>query len=74
MEKTCQTCVWRAMSYAGNRNRRYLAGKCDLTGQRVSSLLSACLLYRSEQDRIETQSVKDESWRSGASLPLAVPK
>lgn len=69
MTKTCQSCVWRAMPYIAGRNRRALAGKCGLTGRRVTSLMAACSQYRSEQDGVEEQLIKNEARRTGPSLP-----
>jgi len=72
MERTCKNCVYFATELSKQMRRTVALARCSYTLRRVSSRMTDCSLHRSEQDQVVIQQEQDETWRSGASLPLVV--
>lgn len=72
MEGTCSNCKYYGVQLIRNVRRQMARAQCSLTLRRVNSLMTGCSLHRSEQDQVAIQQEWDETWRSGASVSLAV--
>jgi len=74
MERACKNCVYFATELSRQMRRAVAFARCCVTLRRVSSLMVGCSLHWSKQDQTRMQQEQDETWRPGATLPLAVPK
>ena len=72
MDKVCGTCLYYGRVIGNPAESRYAFDHCSLTGKLVCSLTAGCSLYLDDEDLVSRQQVKDENWRPGASVPLAV--
>lgn len=74
MAETCGTCLYYGRAIGNPAPSRYAHDRCALTGRKVCSLARKCALYLGDRDLVAEQQAQGEKWRSGASLPLAIPE
>ena len=74
MPRSCGNCRHYGARVTTGGRGRYSYNRCLLTGGRVNYLMTGCQLHLSNQDIVVKQQAQDEKWRSGASVPLAVPE